>query len=102
VSRRKRRKPPKVGKVYRLHSRTHRAALCIEVGGRLSLVFWDRGNLCVRQPVGSVGFLTEPSVTDLLREWGITLAQLDAYVEREFYAWQPDVTSVRRKEARML
>ena len=96
------RKPPKVGKVYRLHSRTQRAALCLEVEGSLRLVFWDHGSLIVRHPLGSVGFNSEPSVTELLVEWGITLAELDAYVEAVFYRWQPDVPKVRAKEARML
>lgn len=89
--------------VYRLHKRTRRPALCLPINGRMRLVIWDQGEPVVFPVQGRVRYSPdEPDILSVCKAWGITLAQLDEFVERAFYSVNEDVLAVRAIEAKRL
>ena len=91
-----------LGKTYRIGRRGSTSALALPFQGEVRLVRWERHTeTWVEIPLNcAVTYANEPSVEEVLCEWGCPLRVLDGMVEEHFYSHEPDVLAVRRMESR--
>jgi len=89
-----------LGKTYRIGKRGSTSALALPINGELRLVRWARGRWQLLPANNAVTYATEPSVEEVVSEWGCPIEELDAFVEAEFYSQVIDVHRVRSMETR--
>lgn len=84
------------GKAYRVRPGSPIVGLLLPVAdGSDMLVLWYEGRRIVFPPDHATAVREEPDCLTLCAAWGITLQELDRYVEDRLYAKHPDVAKVR-------
>lgn len=85
-----------LGKTFADLDHPGRWYVLLPVDGAFCLVWWEGGR--PRTVLRSQVRIEQRdfAVYQLLARWGIKTSELDAFLERRFYRWEPDVRKVRQ------
>lgn len=84
-----------LGKTYRIGSKGSTSALALPFDGELCLVRWSKRGWQQVPLNNAVTYATEPSLEEVLAEWGCPVSELDDMIEREWYSRTGECQRVR-------